>query len=210
MAGTGAAVPLSQILVQKADRAYVAAGGLVVAAAGYLMLSHVHVHSPLWFVLVAASVYAGGVVGAVTVGNELIMGNVPPESAGAAAAVVETSSEFGGALGMAVLGSIGVAVYRSDLASSAPHLPAAALGAARSTLGGALSVAGSLPGHLAAELVSSARTAFTSGLDTAATGAAIVMVLAALASARFFRGVTVAPDGSASIPEPDKRPELVG
>jgi DHA2 family multidrug resistance protein-like MFS transporter len=208
MLGTGTAVPLSQLLVQKADRAYVAAGGLVVAAAGYLLLSHIHVHSPLWFVLVAASVYAGGVVGAMTVGNELIMGAVPPDSAGAAAAMVETSSEFGGALGMAVLGSIGVAVYRSDLASTAPRMPAAALGAAKSTLGGALSVAGNLPGRASAELVAAARVAFTHGLDTAAIGAAIVMIAAAVASAVFFRGVTVVPEG-ADTPKPDKQPELV-
>jgi MFS transporter, DHA2 family, multidrug resistance protein len=89
MAGTGVAVPLSQILVQKVDRAYIAAGGLIVAAAGYGMLTQVRVHSALWFVLIGASVYAGGVVGAMTIGNELIMGAVPPERAGAAAAVVE-------------------------------------------------------------------------------------------------------------------------
>jgi len=54
-----------------------------------------------------------------TVGSELIMGAVPPERAGSAAAVVETGSELGGALGMAVRGRIGAAIYRSDLAGSA-------------------------------------------------------------------------------------------
>jgi DHA2 family multidrug resistance protein-like MFS transporter len=211
MCGTGIAVPLSQVLVQKTDRAYVAAGGLIIAAGGYLLLSQVHVHSPLWFVLIGASVYAGGVVGAMTVGNELIMGAVEPARAGAAAAVVETSSEFGGALGMAVLGSIGVAVYRSDLVATAPaHLPPTALGAARSTLGGALAVAGQLPGNLGTGLVSAARVAFTHGLDTAAVGAALAMLLAALVSARFFRGVQVVPEGTAGTPEPGKQPELVG
>jgi DHA2 family multidrug resistance protein-like MFS transporter len=196
MAGTGAAVPLSQVLVQKIDRAYVAAGGLLVAAAGYGILTQVQVHSPLWFTLIGASVYAGGVIGAMTVGNELIMGAVPPERAGAAAAVVETSSEFGGALGMAVLGSIGIAVYRSDLtASASAHVPAAALGAARSTLGGALGVAAGLPGRLGSDLLASARTAFTHGLNAAAFGAAITMLVAAALCARYFRGVQVVPDG---------------
>jgi DHA2 family multidrug resistance protein-like MFS transporter len=137
------------------------------------MLTQVRVHSPLWFVLIGASVYAGGVIGAMTIGNELIMGAVPPERAGAAAAVVETASEFGGALGMAVLGSIGIAVYRSDLAATAQaRLPGGALGAARSTLGGALSVAAHLPGRLGPELVATARAAFAHGLDAAALGAA--------------------------------------
>jgi DHA2 family multidrug resistance protein-like MFS transporter len=202
-------VPLSQLLVQKVDRAYVAAGGLLVAAAGYCMLTQVHVHSPLWFVLVGAAVYAGGVIGAMTVGNELIMGAVPPERAGAAAAVVETASEFGGALGMAVLGSIGIAVYRSDLAASAPaHLPAGVLSAARSTLGGALSAAAHMPGRVGVDLVVAARTAFTHGVDAAALGAAIAMLVAAVLTARYFRGVQVVPDAAVDQ-DAQPRSELV-
>jgi len=195
MAGTGVAVPLSQVLVQRVDRAYIAAGGLLVAAAGYGMLTQVRVHAPLWFVLVGAAVYAGGVVGAMTIGNELIMGAVPPERAGAAAAVVETASEFGGALGMAVLGSIGIAVYRSDLATSAPaHLSGGLLNAARSTLGGALNVAAHTPRQLGPELVAAARTAFAHGLDAAALGAAVAVLIAAALTVRYFRGVQVVPD----------------
>jgi MFS transporter, DHA2 family, multidrug resistance protein len=207
MCGTGAAVPLSQLLVQRIDRAYVAAGSLLVAATGYLVLTQLQAASPLWLCLTGASIYAGGAVAAMTIGSELIMGAVPPDRAGAAAAVVETSSEFGGALGMAVLGSIGVAVYRSDLAVSAPaHLPPAALTAARSTLGGALSVAGDLPARIGPDLAAAARAAFCHGLDTAALGAAIAMVLAAAFCARFFRGVRVAPDTEPDrlqpVPEP--------
>jgi len=137
-----------------------------------------------------------------TVSSELIMGEVPPDRAGAAAAVAETSSEFGGALGMAVLGSIGVAAYRANLAASArAHLPPGALGAARSTLGGALSVASGLPARLGDELTVAARAAFSHGLDAAALGAAIAMVCAAAFCARFFRGVTVVPDNTA-LPQP--------
>jgi MFS transporter, DHA2 family, multidrug resistance protein len=216
MSGTMTAVPVSQLLVKRVDRAYIAAGGLLIAAAGYAMLTQARVHSPLWIILLAASIYAGGAVGAMTVGNELIMGAVPPERAGAAAAVVETSSEFGGALGMAVLGSIGIAVYRSGVAAAAPGgLPAAALSAARSTLGGALSEAGLLPAHLAGELQDAARTAFTHGLNTAAIGAAVTMVVAALLCARFFRGVQVRPEVSEPGPagstesESSAQPELV-
>lgn len=199
MGGTGTAVPLSQLLVQRVDRAYVAAGSLMVAAAGYLLLGHVQAASPLWLCLVGASVYAGGAVAAMTIGSELIMGAVPPDRAGAAAAVVETSSEFGGALGMAVLGSIGVAVYRSDLATSAPaQLPAGALSAARSTLGGALGVARDLPARTGSGLADAARVAFTHGLDAAALGAALAMVVAAVCCAWFFRGVRAVPDAEHS------------
>jgi MFS transporter, DHA2 family, multidrug resistance protein len=199
MVGTMTAVPLSQLLVKCVDRGYVAAGGLLLAAGGFGLLTHVQTHSGLWFVLLGASMYAGGVVTAVTVGNELIMGAVPPDRAGAAAAIVETASEFGGALGMAVLGSIGVAVYRSDLTRTAPAgLPSAALHASRNTLGGALSVAGHLPAQLGTQLIGAARAGFTHGVDTAALGAALAMIVAAVLTARFFRGIEVVPDGAQS------------
>jgi len=192
MAGTTAAAMATRGLVQRFDRAYVAAGGFGISGAGFAALTQLHPHSPIAFLLIAATIYAGGIVGVMTVGNELIMGAVPPDRAGAAAAVVETATEFGAALGIAVLGSVGVAAYRSSLAVLAPAgTPPAALAVARDTLGGAVTVAGQLPGRTGAGLLDAARTAFTHGLNSAALGAAIVMILAAVASAVFFRGVTV-------------------
>jgi DHA2 family multidrug resistance protein-like MFS transporter len=210
MAGTMAAAPVTQVLVQRADRGYVAAGGYLIAAAGFAGLTQLHVHSAIGFILIAATVYAGGIVAVMTVGNELIMGAVPPERAGAAAAVVETATEFGGALGMAVLGSIGTAVYRSDLAASAPAgTPRPVLGAARDTLGGAVTASGRLPGRIGAELLEAARAAFTHGLNYAALAAAITMVLAAALSAAFFRGVRVESPAVAEEPQPAARREPV-
>ena len=212
MAGTLVAAPVTRALVTRADRGYIAAAGFAVAAAGFAGLTRLHAHSPIWFLLIGATVYAGGIVGVMTVGNELIMGAVPPERAGAAAAVVETATEFGGALGMAVLGSIGTAVYRSDLASAAPaRTPPAALGAARDTLGGAVTTAGQLPGRIGAELLEAARAAFTHGMNDAALGAAVASVLAAVLSVVFFRGVQVtqAPAAAGASPAEADR-ELVG
>jgi DHA2 family multidrug resistance protein-like MFS transporter len=199
MAGTLVAAPVTRALVSRVDRAYIAAGGFGIAGAGFASLTRLQAHSPIWFLLIGATVYAGGMVGVMTVGNELIMGAVPPERAGAAAAVVETATEFGGALGMAVLGSIGTAVYRSGLAAAAPaRTPPAALGPARDTLGGAVTAAGRLPGRLGTDLLDAARTAFTHGMNSAALGAAIAVVLAAAASAVFFRGVQVEPAPAAA------------
>jgi DHA2 family multidrug resistance protein-like MFS transporter len=190
MAGTGAAATVTQVLVQRIDRAHVAAGGFLISAAGFAALTQLHARSPLAFVLIAATIYAFGIVGVMTVGNELIMGAVPPERAGAAAAVVETATEFGAALGIAILGSVGIAAYRSNLVASAPPgTPPTALAAARDTLGGAITAADRLPGRVGTDLLEAARAAFTHGLNNAALGAAIVMALAAVLSAAFFRGV---------------------
>jgi DHA2 family multidrug resistance protein-like MFS transporter len=210
MAGTTAAAMATRVLVQRFDRAYVAAGGFFISGAGFAALTQLHAHSPIAFLLITATIYAGGIVGVMTVGNELIMGAVPPERAGAAAAVVETATEFGAALGIAVLGSLGVAAYRSSLAASAPPgTPPSALAAASDTLGGAMTVAGQLPGRIGTELLEAARTAFTHGLNNAALGAAIIMVLAAVLSAVFFRGVPVeSPPAAAEEPRARAREEM--
>jgi DHA2 family multidrug resistance protein-like MFS transporter len=94
-----------------------------------------------------------------------MIGAAPPERAGAASAVSETTSEFGGAMGIAVLGSIGTVVYRSRLAGTVPAgVPPASAEAARDTLGGALAAAQALPAQLGAALQDAAREAFTQGL----------------------------------------------
>ena len=65
-----------------------------------------------------------------------------------------------------------------------------------------MTVAGQLPGRTGTDLLEAARTAFTHGLNNAAAGAAIVMVLAAVASVAFFRGVRVEPPAAAAVKPP--------
>src|SRR5262249_37212004 len=162
MAGTMAATPVTRALAHRLDRAYVAVAGVLLAGARFAGLTPGHVHSPVWVVLTPARLSAGGGLAGMSIRGELIMGAVPPERAGAAAAVAETAAEFGGALGIAVLGSIGTAAYRSSLAAAAPTgTPPAALGAARATLGGALTAAGRLPGRTGAGLAGAAPPAST-------------------------------------------------
>ncbi|HEV2374600.1 MAG TPA: MFS transporter [Streptosporangiaceae bacterium] len=209
MAGTMTAAPAAQLLAGRVDRAYLAAAGFLAAAAGFAWLTQVHPHSALWLLLTCAAIYAGGTVVVMTVGNELIMGAVQPERAGAAAAVVETATEFGTSLGIAVLGSIGIAAYRSHLAAAAPAgIPAGALTAAKSTLGGAMTIASRLPSHLGSGLLTAARSAFTYGLNDAALGAAAVTVLAAVLSAVFLRGIRVGPPPPAGAGDPQAQPDV--
>ncbi len=90
----------------------------------------------------------------VTLGIDLVVGSAPPSKAGSAAAISETSNEFGFALGIAILGSIGTAVYRTQIAGAVPSgVPAAAAQSARDTLAGATVAAGDLPGQVAAALL---------------------------------------------------------
>jgi MFS transporter, DHA2 family, multidrug resistance protein len=154
-------------------------GGLALGAVGSGLLTQVEGSSLA--LLVAGSVVMGVGLGAVgTLGTDLIVGAAPPERAGAAAGISETGTELGGALGIAILGSSGVAVYRSEVAGAVPAgIPPETAAAARDTLGGAVGAADRLP----AGLPDTAGDAFVRGLQLAAlTSAALVAGMAVLAA----------------------------
>ncbi|TPQ15787.1 MFS transporter [Streptomyces sporangiiformans] len=180
----GVAAPVAAQLVQRGvNRAYVVTGGFVVGACGYGMLTAAGTDS-MWLVLAAAGVIAAGIVVVMSQMMDLALGTVPVEKAGTATSVLETGAEFGGALGMAVLGSIGTAVYRDGIPASAP-------GPAHETLGGALEVARHLPGHAGEALVATAREAFTSGMQAAALAATVLLLGAAILASLALRQVRV-------------------
>ena len=180
----GMAAPMATSLVQKGvDRAYVVTAGFLVAACGYGLLALAGTDS-MWLVLTACGVLASGIVMVISQMTDLAMGTAPVERAGAASSLLETGAEFGGALGMAVLGSIGTALYRHDIPASAPA-------PAHETLGGALAVAGQLPGRAGDALAATAREAFTSGMQGAAIAGALLLAGAAGLAAVTLRGIGV-------------------
>ncbi|RPF36488.1 MFS transporter [Streptomyces sp. TLI_185] len=183
----GMAAPLATSLVQKGvDRAYVVTAGFAIGAVGYALLAFADTDS-LWLVLIACGVLASGIVMVISQITDLALSSAPMERAGSASSLMETGGEFGGALGMAILGSIGTAVYRHDIPASAPA-------AAHETLGGALAVAAQLPGRAGDALAATAREAFTSGMQGAAIAGTVVLVGAAALAARALRGIHVADD----------------
>ena len=120
----------------------------------------------------------------------LIMSSVPLERAGVGSAMNDTTRELGGALGVAILGSIVTSRYVADMASSVAGLPADAQAAADSGLTGALGVAGEIGGDVGNMLAATARQAFVNGLGTAAlVGAAVVFCAAVAARLLLPRGL---------------------
>jgi DHA2 family multidrug resistance protein-like MFS transporter len=171
--------------VRRFRPATVMAGGLVLVAGGLMLLTQVEGARALTLLVAGTVVLALGLSPVVTLGTDLIVGSAPPERAGAASSMSETGAELGGALGIAILGSIGTAVYRDMMAEAVPRfVPAAAAEAARGTLGGALATARELPQALGADLVVAARDAFTEGLElTSAIGAIVALATAVMAGA---------------------------
>lgn len=157
--------------------------GLAMAALGFAMVALVGWLSDLGILVAGSVLFSLGIVPAIILSTDLIVGSAPPEKAGAASAISETGAEFGGALGIAVLGSIGTAVYRSRLGESRlPELPERSADIARDTLGGALEVARQLPGAAGEALLSTAREAFSQGLRvTSGISAALALAMAFLA-----------------------------
>jgi DHA2 family multidrug resistance protein-like MFS transporter len=165
----------------------VVVGSLLLAAFGFALLAGVGGAAGLLVAAAGSALSSLGISPAVPIATDLVVGAVPPGRAGAASGMTETSTELGGALGVALVGSAGLAVYRSVLVPP-PGLPSASLAAARDTLAGALAVAGGLPGTSGTALARSARDAFTQGLHLSGlVSAAIVLALAVLVATPLAR-----------------------
>jgi DHA2 family multidrug resistance protein-like MFS transporter len=192
---------LAPVIVRRISPAVVISGGLALAAISFGLLTQVGVSS-LAVVVVAWTVMSLGFGMTFTLTADLVVGSAPPERAGAASALSETSAEFGGALGLAVLGSIGIAVFRSQLAATMPiGVTSEAAKAAQETLAGAVAVAGQLPDPLGAALLRTAHEAFVQGLQVNAIIGTVVMIGLTVLTATLVRNV---PTGS----EPEAQPEL--
>jgi DHA2 family multidrug resistance protein-like MFS transporter len=186
---------LTPMIVRRFRPATVIVGGMAVSAAGFVLLALVDdAASPLAMLVTGSVVFSIGLTPVVALTTDLVLGVAPPERAGAAASMSETSSEFGGALGIAVLGSIVTAVYRSEVAGALPSgLTTEAADAARATLGGAVAVAEGLQGPPGAALLEAARAAFAQSFELVSGVSAVIAVAIAMLAAAMLRRVPAGP-----------------
>jgi DHA2 family multidrug resistance protein-like MFS transporter len=184
MIGSIAGSMLAPAVAARFRKGFVLSGSMAVAAVGLTLLVFVSDGAAL-AVLVAGSLVMGLGAGSIgTVATDVIVGTAPPERAGAASGISETGGELGGALGIALLGSIGTAVYRSEVADSIPvDVGPEAAAIAKDTLGGAVGAGGAVP----PALLEAAQDAFVEGLQLAALTGAVLMAVAAAAAALVLR-----------------------
>jgi DHA2 family multidrug resistance protein-like MFS transporter len=167
-------------------RAYVLGLGLTLGAGGLaVMACAVDAHS-LALVVLGNVLFSVGMAPATAIIADLVVSAAPQEQSGVASALSETASEFGGALGIALLGSLATFLYRSALAGTMPSgTPVSTMETVLRGIGAAASLPRNLDG--AAALRSAAQAAYTGAVEiTFSTGAGIV-VLAAVVAVVMFR-----------------------
>ncbi|MBD9528708.1 MFS transporter [Paracoccus sp. PAR01] len=167
------------VVVQRVAPVAVVTFALLLVAVGFAILAAFTSGLGLVAIISGMCLLGLGVATIVTLGTDLILTAAPPAKAGAASAISETGAELGGSFGVAVLGSVGVAVYRAAVAIPA-EIDAERAAAARGTLGAAVEIADTLPGSSGAALLASAQQAFERGLVFASAAGFCILLCTAM------------------------------
>jgi DHA2 family multidrug resistance protein-like MFS transporter len=195
--GTVLAVSLTNVLARRIKPAYLIAAGLLVSATGFALLATVPSGGGLAMVVAGSFLGSVGIGPTVALGYGMILNSAPPEKMGSASAMAETSGEFGLAAGIAIMGTVGVAVYRGEF-TVPDGVPAGLADSARESIANAVVVADQLAPPVAAQLISSARDAFTSGLNAVGVLAAVLAVLLAALALVWFKHVPTTSEAQAA------------
>jgi DHA2 family multidrug resistance protein-like MFS transporter len=177
---------LTPVLSRRVALGVLLPAGLALAAAGFALLTRLEADGGPVLAGVSLALFALGLSPVITLSTDVMVGSVAPERAGATAALSETSSELGGALGIALLGSVGTFAFRRAM-EAAPLSAMRAAATARRTLTAALAAARELDGPARTELVESARFAFTHSVRIAAGIATVITLVLALTTAVVLR-----------------------
>ena len=171
--------PNSARLTRRFGTKLVVSGGMVMVAASLLLLSRATVHSGYLLVGVVLGMLGAGMGFGMSPATESIMGSLPLAKAGVGSAVNDTTRQVGGALGVAVLGSITNAAYRAHVSSSTAvtALPAAARSVVRDGIGNALVVAQRAG---VSAVATAAKVAFVHAMSSTAVIGAVVALGGAL------------------------------
>jgi len=177
-----ALAPVAPRFVEKIGTKLVVGIGLIVVATGLAFVATVPVSDGYIHLLVGFLFVAAGMALTMAPATESIMGSLPPAKAGVGSAMNDTTRQMGGALGVAILGSVFATFYRPGIADRLVDvgLTSEQLGRARDSIGGALQVAAELPQASAARVISAAKSEFVNGMHHAVFVGLLVVVLAVI------------------------------
>jgi DHA2 family multidrug resistance protein-like MFS transporter len=203
--------PVGIKLAQRIGYKVVVAAGLTIVAGALWLLSTTSLSSGYAHVACVLVLLGFGMGVTMAPATDAVMGALPKAKAGVGSAVNDTTRQVGGALGVAVLGSVLSSVYGSRLDGTFAGRPLPE--PARDGIGGALAVAAQMPAQVGDALAHAARSAFVDGMDRTllvATGVALAGALLALV----WLPARVREAHDSHSPEPvverDREMELVG
>ena len=173
------------VIARSGARATISAG-LVITAAGMATMGTLSAASPYWPAAVALVVLGIGLAVTMPTATHAIVSSLPSHKAGVGSALNDMTRETGGAIGIALLGSLLSVGYRQGISERLGDLPPAAAEAASDSIGGALGVGAELPAEAAARLHGLAVDAFDRGMTLASWVAAAVLLIAAAIVYRMY------------------------
>ncbi|HTF28045.1 MAG TPA: MFS transporter [Flavitalea sp.] len=157
---------LAPVIVRKFHPIKVIGTGLLLASMGFGVLTQVTIDSGIILLVTGSIIYSLGISLVFTLTTDIIVGAAPPEKAGAASAISETGSEFGGALGIAILGTVGTAIYRSNLIDNLPAgISPKVADSAKQTLAEAVAQSHLISEDLRNSFLNEANQAFINGMQ---------------------------------------------
>jgi DHA2 family multidrug resistance protein-like MFS transporter len=177
--------PRSAVLAARYGAPRVMATGLVIVGVGFVMLSMLTPGTSYLVLAIAFAVLGAGMGVTAAPATGEIMSAVPLSKAGVGSAVNDTTRELGGALGIAILGSIANTAYRASVDLSGLGLGAAARSQGEESIGTAARVAGTVPGG--GVVKARAATAFADAFNVASTVSIVIVVAAAVGVLLFSR-----------------------
>jgi MFS family permease len=174
--------PLSPRIVERVGTKLVVGTGLLLAAGGLVVVSAVPVTDGYPQLLAGMVVLAAGMGLVMAPATESIMGSLPRSKAGVGSAMNDTTRQMGGALGVAIIGSVLASSYRPGVASRLTGLnaPSDVVTAARDSVGGAVDAAASLAEPLRTNVIAAARIEFVHAFSGSLLLAAGVLLVAAV------------------------------
>ena len=199
--------PVSPVLAQRLGARVIIPAGIAMMGAGLLDLSTAQVHTAYPPLAVAVAIMGAGMGLVMAPASTTIMTTVPAHQAGAGSAINDTIREVGGALGIAIVGSLAAGVYSSKLGSalSSAHVPHAVSHVATGSVAAANIVARQVGGAQGATLAAAAHSAFVTAMADGMRVAAAVALVAAIAAVFALprRSRLAAPPTAPELPEPE-------
>jgi EmrB/QacA subfamily drug resistance transporter len=191
----GITSPVAAILSKKRGSAKVpVATGLGLMAVGLAIMANSTAGSGWWHYVFATVLMGAGMGFAMAPATDSIMGALPASQAGVGSAVNDTTREIGGVLGVAVMGSVASSVYAHHIDTAVSSLPHGASDTARTSLGGALTIAHHIGGPTGNQIADAAREAFISGASKGLLVAIAAAALGALLALRYLPARNTEPE----------------